>query len=93
MRALLVLLSILLLGGCYTKYDLTGADWTKSGAGTGIQQTTQDEMECVRGAREAGWTPDLVLGGLVDLTRIAIEEGQRSGSYKRCMTAKGYQPS
>ena len=93
MRPLLVLLAILLLGGCYTKYDLTGADWTKPGAGSGIQQTTLDEMECVRGAREASWTPNLGLGGLIDLTRIAIEEGQRSGSYKRCMGTKGYQPS
>jgi hypothetical protein len=51
-------------------------------------------MECVRGAREAGWTPDLILGGLTDLARWTIEERiQRAGSYKRCMTAKGYQPS
>jgi hypothetical protein len=92
MRPVLALLAILLLGGCYTKYDLTGAAWSKQG--TMIQQTTQDEMDCVREAREAGWTPDLVLGGLLfDVPRLLIEEGQRSSSYKRCMIARGYQPS
>jgi len=91
MRPLLALLAVLLLAGCYTKYDLIGADWSKQG--TMIQQTTLDEMDCVREAREAGSTPDLYVGGLVDLTRIAIEEGQRHGSYKRCMTARGYRPN
>jgi hypothetical protein len=92
MRPVLALLAILLLAGCYTKYDLSGSDWSKQG--TLIQQTTQDEMDCVRRAREAGWTPDLVLGGVVfDLPRFVIEETQRSSSYKRCMTAKGYRPS
>jgi hypothetical protein len=95
MRPTLALLAILLLAGCYTKYDLTGADWTKPNTTPNamIQQTTQDEMECVREAREAGSTPDLYVGGLVDASRIAIEEAQRSGSYKRCMTSRGYQPS
>ena len=91
MRPAMALLALLLLAGCTTKYDLTGADWTKPG--TLLQQTTQDEMDCVRDAREAGWTPDLIVGGLVDVARVLIEEGQRSGAYKRCMIAKGYQPS
>ena len=91
MRPTLALGAILLLAGCYTKYDLTGAEWTKPG--TMIQQTTHDEMDCVRGAREAGRTPDLILGGLLDLGRFTIEETQRSSSYKSCMTAKGYQPA
>ena len=84
-------LLFLLLSGCATKYDLTGTDWSKPA--TMIQQTTQDEMDCVRDAREAGWTPDLIVGGLVDLGRYGIEEIQRRTSYRRCMTAKGYQPS
>jgi hypothetical protein len=91
MRPLLTLLAILSLTGCATKYDLTGSDWTKPN--TMIQQTTQDEMDCVREAREAGYTPDLIVGGLVDIARFEIEEAQRRGSYARCMTAKGYQPS
>ena len=91
MRSATALLALALLAGCTTHYDLSGADWTKPG--TMVQQVTHDEIECVRAAREAGRTPDLVVGGLVDVARIAIEEGQRRGSYARCMTAKGYQPS
>ena len=92
MRLSLALLALaLLLPGCYTKYDLSGAAWSKQN--TLIQQTTLDEMDCVRNARGAGWTPDLILGGLVDIARFTIEEAQRSSAYKRCMVAKGYQPS
>jgi len=47
----------------------------------------------VRDAREAGWTPDLVVGGLVDVARYVVEERQRTGAYRRCMLSKGYQPS
>jgi len=91
MRPALALPAILLFAACSTKYDLSGAEWTKRD--TMIQQTTQDEMDCVRAAREAGWTPDLIVGGLVDLTRYEIEEVQRRSSYRNCMTAKGYQRS
>jgi len=87
----IALLALLLLGGCYTKYDLVGADWTKPG--TLIQQTTLDEIECVRDAREAGWTPDLIVGGVVDVGRMTIEEAQRSSSFKQCMVARGYRPN
>jgi hypothetical protein len=91
MRPYAALLGILLLTGCSTKYDLIGSDWSKPN--TLIQQTTQDEMDCVREAREAGSTPDLIVGGLVDIVRFEMEEAQRRGSYARCMTAKGYRPS
>ena len=92
MRLAMALLVLTTLTGCTVKYDLSGTDWTKPGKM--LTQTTQDEMDCVRGAREAGWTPDLVLGGLLDIARRTIEEDvQRLSSYKRCMVAKGYQPS
>jgi hypothetical protein len=91
MRPAILLLVLGALAGCSVKYDLTGADWTKPGAL--IQQVTYDEMECVREAREAGFTPDLIVGGLVDVARYAVEERQRSGAYHGCMQAKGYQPS
>lgn len=91
MRPFLALVAILLLSGCANKFDLSGNDWTKSN--TMFQQTTQDEMDCVRAAREAGWTPDLILGGLIDVARFNVEEAQRRGSYARCMTARGYKPS
>lgn len=91
MRPATAFLLLALLTGCTTRYDLSGTEWTKPG--TIFQEITQDEMDCARGAREAGWTPDLVVGGLVDVARVAVEERQRSGSYERCMSAKGYQPS
>ena len=91
MRLALALLALAALAGCSTKYDLSGADWTKPG--TMIQDVTYDEIECVRAAREAGRTPDLIVGGLADLGRYLVEERQRSGAYHTCMQAKGYQPS
>jgi len=91
MRLAIALLVLGTLAGCSTKYDLSGADWKKSG--TMVQDITYDEMECVRDAREAGWTPDLVVGGLVDVARYVVEERQRTGAYRRCMLSKGYQPS
>ena len=86
MRLIVALLLLGTLAGCSTKYDLSGADWTKPGV-------TYDEMECVRSAREAGFTPDLIVGGLVDVGRYFVEERQRSSAYHRCMANKGYQPS
>ena len=91
MRLTIALLVLGTLAGCSVKYDLTGADWTKPG--TMVQDATYDEMECVRGAREAGATPDLIVGGLVDVGRFFVEDSQRSSAYRRCMAAKGYQPS
>jgi hypothetical protein len=91
MRLPVALLLAVTLAGCTVKYDLTGADWKKPG--TMIQQTTQDEIDCVRVAREAGHTPNLVVGGLVDIARWTIEDLQRQHAYRRCMVARGYQPS
>jgi hypothetical protein len=91
MRLAMALLLLTTLTGCTVKYDLSGTDWTKPG--TMFTRTTQDEMDCVRAAREAGWTPDLGVGGLVDLARWKAEDLMRLSSYKRCMVARGYQPS
>jgi hypothetical protein len=91
MRLAIALLVIGNLTACTVKYDLSGAEWSRSG--TMIQDTTYDEMECVRAAREAGRTPDLVVGGLADVGRLFVEERQRSSEYRRCMLAKGYQPT
>jgi hypothetical protein len=88
---LALLLAAASLTGCSTKYDLSGTAWKKSGAT--IQTTTLDEMECVRGAREAGHTPELWVGGLVDVGRTVVEERQRRDADRSCMAAKGYQPT
>ncbi len=91
MRIAISLLVLGTLAGCSVKYDLSGADWTK--AGVLVQEITYDEMECVRAAREGGHTPDLIVGGLVDVGRYFVEERQRSGTYHRCMETRGYRPS
>jgi hypothetical protein len=90
MRLAIALLALGALAGCSIKYDLSGADWTKPG--TTVQEITYDEMECVRAAREAGRTPDLIVGGLADVGRYGFEERQRSAAHGSCMQARGYQP-
>ena len=83
--------AVLLVAGCAPHFDIGGGDWTKSGAQ--VQQTTVDEMECARTASRAYMTPDLVVGGLVDVVRVAIENGQMERAFSGCMRAKGYQPA
>jgi len=91
MRLVLALLALAALAGCSTKYDLSGAAWKKPG--TMLAETTYDEMECVRAARDAGHTPDLIVGGVVDVGRYTVEEYQRRDAYRGCMQTRGYQPS
>ena len=88
MRLGIALLGLLLLTGCSAKYDLAGTAWAKPD--TLVQQTTLDEIECAREAREASNTPDLIVGGLVDVGRYFYEEHQRFGTYERCMANRGY---
>jgi hypothetical protein len=78
-----------LLAGCAPQFDIGGGDWAKSG--TQIQQTTLDEMECARLASRAYWTPDLFIGGLVDVARVYVEDAQMTTAFSRCMESKGYQ--
>ena len=78
MRLALAVLALGTLVGCSTKYELSGADWSRPG---------------VRAARDAGHTPDLIVGGLADVGRYFAEERQRGGVYRSCMQARGYQPS
>jgi len=88
MRRSIALLALLALAGCSAKYDLAGTLWGKPN--TMVQQVTLDEIDCAREAREASHTPDLIVGGLVDVGRYFYEERQRFGTYERCMTARGY---
>ena len=88
MRLAIAVLGLVALSGCTAKYDLAGAEWTKPE--TMYQQITLDEIDCAREAREAGYTPDLIVGGLLDTTRYFIEDHQRYGAYERCMTSRGY---
>lgn len=87
MKAALLLASLLALTGCTTIHDPT--DWTKPAAT--MQQITFDDLECERQSRDIPGTPDLVVGGVVDIPRIAIENGQREHIYTRCMQQRGYE--
>ncbi|HXH84015.1 MAG TPA: hypothetical protein VNN07_13970 [Candidatus Tectomicrobia bacterium] len=87
--ALLVL--AISMAGCGVRHDLAGDAWAKPDAT--IQQVTLDEIECARLARDAGQTPELIVGGLADVGRYVVEERQRGAAYSGCMTAKGYRPT
>jgi hypothetical protein len=82
-------LAVVLLGGCTAAFDVAGEEWQKAGAGH--PQITLDQTECARAAYEAGDTPDLLLGGLLDVIRLAIENSAQAGAYSDCMTARGYE--
>jgi hypothetical protein len=90
MRLVTCVLVIGILAGCSAKYDLSGAGWQRPGAT--IREVTYDEMQCVRDAREAGATPDPIVGGVADVVRYFIEEKERTVAHDRCMIVKGYQP-
>ena len=85
------LAALALLAGCAPHFDIGGGDWAKPGAA--VQQTTLDEMDCARTASRAYWTPDLVLGGLLDVVRVKIEDAQMTGAFDGCMRSKGYRPA
>lgn len=82
---------LLLFAGCAPHFDIGGREWAKPGAQ--VQQTTLDEMDCARTASRAYWTPDLIVGGLVDVVRVKIEDEQMSTAFSRCMHGKGYEPA
>jgi hypothetical protein len=83
--------ALVIVAGCAPHFDIGGGEWAKPDAA--VQQTTLDEMECARTASRAYGTPDLIVGGLVDVVRVKIEDGQMSGAFSECMRSKGYQPT
>ncbi|PYN32791.1 MAG: hypothetical protein DME01_20545 [Candidatus Rokuibacteriota bacterium] len=90
MRAYAALLAaVLLLTGC--TLDLRGTEWKKPGAM--FQDVSLVEVECARKAFEIGPGPDLILGGLLDVGRIAAQESRQANAFSDCMTGAGYQRS
>jgi hypothetical protein len=87
-RRALVVLFALVLAGCASHLDIAGEEWGKAGVGT--DQVTLDGLECAREANEAGRPPDLFVGGLVDIVRVVIEEGNRTNTFNGCMKDRGY---
>lgn len=81
-----MLAAALLLAGCVL--DLSGTAWKKPGAM--FQQVTADEMECARRTHEIGTEPDLLLGGVLDVPRLALKESRQQRTFDSCMTAAGY---
>jgi len=80
---------VLLLTGC--TLDLRGTEWKKPGAL--FQDVSLVEVECARKAFEIGPGPDLILGGLLDVGRIAVQESRQANAFSDCMTGAGYQRS
>jgi len=90
MRAYVALLAAVpLLTGCVL--DLRGTEWKKPGAM--FQDVSLVETECARKALELGTGPDLILGGLLDVGRIAVQESRQANAFNDCMTSAGYQRS
>jgi hypothetical protein len=79
-----------LAAGCAPAFDVTGRDWAKPGAS--VPQVTLDETQCARQGHRTGGTPDLLLGGILDLWRLGVEYGGQVADYTGCMTDRGYKP-
>src|SRR5207245_2399032 len=69
-------------------YAQNSAAWKKSRAM--VQQVTADEMACARQTYEIGYAPDLVVGGLLDVLRLAVNEARLQRAFRSCMTRTGY---
>jgi hypothetical protein len=78
-----------LLTGCVL--DLRGTEWKKPGAM--LQDVSAVEVQCARQAFEIGPGPDLIMGGLLDVGRIAVLENRQANAFSDCMTAMGYERS
>ena len=88
MKLALGLAALVALAGCAVHPNIDGRDWTRPD--TLLQDITLDEVDCARQADAAGDTPDLVLGGLLDVARLAVEDRQRRQAFGRCMADRGY---
>jgi hypothetical protein len=86
MKPLLVLFAAMLAAGC--ALDLEAAKWQKPQ--TMSQQVTAVEQDCARQAFQIGPGWDLVLGGMVDVVRLGVQEARQASAFGRCMTAQGF---
>ena len=89
MRYIAPLAAVLLLTGC--TLDLRGNEWKKPGAM--FQDVSLVEVECARKAFEIGPGPDLILGGLLDVGRLAVQESRQASAFSDCMKQAGYERS
>ena len=89
MRVLMVLAAAVLLTGCVL--DQRGTEWKKPGAM--FLDVSAAELQCARQAFEIGPGPDLILGGLLDVGRIAVQESRQANAFSDCMKTAGYERS
>jgi hypothetical protein len=85
----MVLAAAVLLTGCVL--DQRGTEWRKAGAM--FQDVSLVEVQCARQAFEIGPGPDLILGGLLDVGRIAVQESRQANAFSDCMKIAGYERS
>ena len=77
----------LIAAGC-TTFDL---DDTWSKPNVGAAETSRDDWECRREVDASALrTQDLIVGGLVDVVRVHLDEKFRDDTYATCMEARGY---
>jgi hypothetical protein len=88
-RLVALLAGVLLLTGC--TLDLRGNEWQKPSAMN--PDVSLAEVKCARKAFEIGPGPDLILGGLLDVGRIAVQESRQGNAFDDCMTSAGFQRS
>jgi hypothetical protein len=87
MSRTLVAAVALFAAGC-TTWDLDDV-WSKPNASTLL--ISRDDWDCRHEVDEsAPRTPDLIVGGVVDVGRVVVEERFRDATYAKCMTARGY---
>ncbi|PYM41310.1 MAG: hypothetical protein DME12_12085 [Candidatus Rokuibacteriota bacterium] len=86
MRLVLVGAAAVVLAGC--ALDLSGTAWKKPDAM--FTQVTAAEIECARQTYEIGYGLDLVVGGLLDVPRLALTEARVRSAFDGCMTRAGY---
>ena len=55
-----------------------------------MRQLTAAELGCAHQAFLIGPGYDLVLGGLLDVGRLAVQEMRQARAFDGCMTAQGY---
>jgi len=90
-RVAALALAIFVHGAGCASVDATGSGWARPSAG--VQEVTLDAIWCARAAEDAGHTPDLILGGVVDVARLVVENAQARRAYERCMSGRGYRVS
>ena len=89
MLLLRLVVIVALLAGCTRVIDVSGAEWSRTGAS--IYQVTLDEVECARDTVYAGDLPDNFVGGVIDAFVLPAEDRRRGEAYDRCMRSKGYE--